>query len=99
MKLIVEIPKELDFVKLAHSADGWEACIRTRPGCVDRHGNELPPSIGWGFKQRSAGQALTLAAQDARTKQGKLLWQRNAQRGPTEVPQTEEEALFELLGI
>lgn len=96
MKLLVEIPRELDFVKLAHSIDGWEACIRTRPGTVDRFGTPLPVSIGWGFKQKSAGQALMLAANEARTKQAQLLRQRNAKR---ETPLTEEQELFALLDL
>lgn len=96
MKLIVEIPKELDFCSLKHTADGWEAAIRTQPGVCDRYGQALPPSIGWGFKARTAGQALVAAAQDARTKQAKLLQQRNSQRAPG---MTEEEELFGLLGL
>lgn len=99
MKLVVDIPRELDFVKLAHSAAGWEACIRTRPGTVDRWGQELPVSIGWGFKQKSAGQALTIAANEARTKQAQLLQQRNSKRDPRLPVLTEEQELLELLGL
>lgn len=98
LKIEVDLPEGVDFIRLSFSKDGWEAACSAW-STTDRWGVAIPSQLGYGFKGKTPEAAIKEAASMAAYHRNKLKQQRNNRPDPNAPKLSEADELAKLLGI
>lgn len=98
LKIEVDLPEGVDFIRLSFSKDGWEAAASAW-ATTDRYGIAIPSQLGYAFKGRTPEAAIKEAASMACHHRNKLLQQRNNRPDPNAPKLSEADSLAKLLGL
>ena len=98
LKIELDLPEGVDFIRLAFSKDGWEAACCARAS-EDRYGIAIPSQMGYAFKGKTPELAIKEAASMAVHHRNKIKQQRNNRPDPNAPKLTEGETLAKLLGL
>lgn len=98
LKIEVDLPEGVDFIRLSFSKDGWEAACAAW-ATVDRYDVAIPSQLGYAFKAKSPEAAIKEAASMAVFHRNKIKQQRNNRPDPNAPKLSEAESLAKLLGL
>ena len=98
LKIELDLPEGVDFIRLAFSKDGWEAACCAWAS-EDRWGVAIPSQMGYAFKGKTPELAIKEAASMAVHHRNKIKQQRNNRPDPNAPKLSEADSLAKLLGL
>lgn len=98
LKIELDLPEGVDFIRLAFSKDGWEAACCAWAS-EDRWGVVIPSQMGYAFKGKTPEAAIKEAASMAVFHRNKIKQQRNNRPDPNAPNVSEADSLAKLLGL